>query len=58
VIQGQATDVRVRSAGFSVRSAGQALNNATEGQNVQVGMPSGQVVSGTASADGSVEVRP
>lgn len=58
VIQGQATDVRVRSEGFSVRSTGQALNNGIEGQNVQVRMPSGQVVSGMASSDGSVEVRP
>lgn len=58
VIQGQATDVRVRSTGFSVRSTGQALNNAAEGQNVQVRMPSGQVVSGTANSDGTVEVRP
>jgi flagella basal body P-ring formation protein FlgA len=58
VTQGQTTEVRVRSAGFSVRSVGQALNNATEGQNVQVRMASGQIVTGTASADGSVEVRP
>jgi flagella basal body P-ring formation protein FlgA len=58
VTQGQTTEVRVRSAGFSVRSAGQALNNGAEGQNVQVRMASGQVVSGFAAADGSVEVRP
>ena len=58
VTQGQMIDVRVRSAGISVRSTGQALNNAAEGQNVQVRMSSGQVVSGTASVDGSVEVRP
>jgi flagella basal body P-ring formation protein FlgA len=58
ITQGQAADVRVRSTGFSVRSTGQALNNAAEGQNVQVRMPSGQVVSGTANSDGTVEVRP
>jgi flagellar basal body P-ring formation protein FlgA len=58
VIQGQATDVRVRSSSLSVHSTGQALNNAAERQNVQVRMPSGQVVSGTANSDGSVEVRP
>ena len=58
ITQGQAADVRVRSTGFSVRSTGQALNNATEGQSVQVRMPSGQVVSGTANSDGTVEVRP
>ena len=58
VTQGQTAEVRVSSKGFSVRSSGQALNNGAEGQNVQVRMASGQVVSGTAAADGSVEVRP
>jgi flagella basal body P-ring formation protein FlgA len=58
VIQGQTTQVRVNSTGLSVRATGQALNNATEGQSAQVRMASGQVVSGTAAADGSVEVRP
>jgi flagella basal body P-ring formation protein FlgA len=58
VLQGKTTDVRVRNAGLSIRATGQALNNGTEGQNVQVRMSSGQVVSGTAAADGSVDVRP
>jgi flagella basal body P-ring formation protein FlgA len=58
VTQGQTTEVRVHTDSFAVRSAGQALNNAAEGQNVQVRMPSGQVINGTAAADGSVEVRP
>jgi len=58
VTQGQTTEVRVSSAGISIRSAGQALNNGAEGQNVQVRMASGQVVSGLATADGNVEVRP
>jgi flagella basal body P-ring formation protein FlgA len=58
VSQGQTTEVRVRSEGFTVRAAGQALNNGADGQSVQVRMASGQVVSGTATADGSVEVRP
>ncbi|MBI5889478.1 MAG: flagellar basal body P-ring formation protein FlgA [Nitrosomonadales bacterium] len=58
VTQGQTTEVRVQSKGFSVRSAGQALNNGAAGQKVQVRMASGQVISGTARADGSVEVRP
>jgi flagellar basal body P-ring formation protein FlgA len=58
VTQGQTTEVRVRTDSFAVRSTGQALNNGAEGQNVQVRMASGQVVSGTATADGSVEVRP
>ena len=58
VIQGKTTEVRVRNKGFSIRATGQALNNGAEGQNVQVRMPSGQVVNGTVTADGHVEVRP
>ncbi len=58
VVQGNTTEIRVRSEGFSVRSSGQALNNATAGQIVQVRMSSGQVLSGAAGADGTVEVRP
>lgn len=58
VTQGHTTEVRVDSKGFSIRSSGQALNNGTEGQNVQIRMASGQVISGIAAADGSVEVRP
>ena len=58
VFQGKSADVRVLSEGFSIRATGQALNDGAEGQNVQVRMPSGQVVSGMAAADGSVEVRP
>ncbi|ADE10804.1 flagellar basal body P-ring formation chaperone FlgA [Sideroxydans lithotrophicus] len=58
VIQGKTTSVRVKDTGFYVSATGQALNNGAEGQNVQVRMYSGQVVIGTAAADGSVEVHP
>lgn len=58
VIQGKTTSVRVNDTGFSISATGQALNNGAEGQNVQVRMYSGQVVSGIAAADGSVEVHP
>ena len=58
VKQGQTADVLVRSTGFVVRSSGQAINNGSEGQSVQVRMASGQVIAGIALADGSVEVRP
>ena len=58
VTQGQPTEVRVRGVGFAVRSSGQAINNGAEGQSVQIRMPSGQVISGIALADGSIEVRP
>src|SRR5512135_3250817 len=58
VLQGRTTDVRVRSESFTIRASGQALNNGAAGENVQVRMPSGQVVSGMAAADGSVDVQP
>lgn len=58
VTQGQTVEVRAGGSGFAVRSSGQALNNGAEGQAVQVRMPSGQVVSGKATADGGVDVHP
>jgi flagella basal body P-ring formation protein FlgA len=58
ITQGQTTEVRVRSSGIVIRASGQALNNGSEGQNVQVRMASGQVVTGAAAFDGGVEVRP
>jgi flagella basal body P-ring formation protein FlgA len=58
VTQGQSAEVRVQNKDFSVRSTGQALNNAAEGQHVRVRMASGRVISGNAAADGGVEVRP
>jgi flagella basal body P-ring formation protein FlgA len=57
VTQGQTTEVRARGEGFAVRSSGQALNNGAEGQSVQVRMTSGQVITGSVTADGIVEVR-
>lgn len=42
--------------GFHVANEGRALNDAAEGQLVQVRLGSGQVVSGTARAGGVVEV--
>lgn len=58
VTQNQTVEVRVQGKGFTIRAAGQALNSGAEGQNVQLRMASGQVVSGTASKDGGVDVRP
>ncbi len=58
VTQGHSAEVQVRSKHFSVRSSGQALNNAAEGQRVRIRMASGQVISGIAAMDGSVEVQP
>ena len=56
VQQGQNVKTISRGTGFSVSSEGKALNNATEGQLVQVRTPSGQTVSGIARAGGIVEI--
>lgn len=56
VQQGQNVKTISRGTGFSVSSEGKALNNAVEGQMVQVRTPSGQTVSGIARAGGIVEV--
>jgi flagellar basal body P-ring formation protein FlgA len=54
--QGQSVRVISKGTGFAVSTEGKAVNNATEGQVVQIRMASGQTVSGVAKADGSVEV--
>ena len=58
VTQGQTVQLQIEGAGFSIRSEGRALNNAAEGQPVQIKTSSGQIVSGTARAGGNVEIRP
>ena len=58
VTQGQTVQLQVLGAGYSIHAAGQALNNAAEGQSVRVKTSAGQVVSGTARTGGIVEVRP
>ena len=58
VTQGQTVQLQVEGSGFKIRSAGQALNNAAEGQSVRVRTSSGHVVSGKARLGGTVEVRP
>ena len=56
VQQGQSVRTIANGDGFSVSSEGSALNNAMQGQIVQVRTPSGQVVSGVATAPGVVEI--
>ncbi len=56
VQQGQNVKTISRGTGFSVSSEGKALNNAVEGQIVQVRTPSGQTVSGIARTGGIVEI--
>lgn len=58
VTQGQNVPLVVQSAGFSIRSAGSALGNASEGQSVQVRSSSGRVIGGVARANGVVEIGP
>ena len=54
--QGQSVKVVSRGPGFAVANEGRALANAQEGQVAQIRLGNGQVVSGVAQADGSVEV--
>lgn len=54
--QGQTVRLISRGPGFSVSSEGKAINNAAEGQVAQIRLPSGQVVSGVAKADGTAEI--
>lgn len=56
VRQGQTVKTVSSGSGFSVSSEGKALNNALEGQIVQVRSSSGQTVSGIARAGGIVEI--
>lgn len=58
VTQGQIVQLAVQGGGFSIRSEGVALNNASEGQTVQVRTSSGRVISGIAGARGMVEIKP
>jgi flagella basal body P-ring formation protein FlgA len=55
--QGQKVRIVSAGTGFSVSNEGKALNNAREGQLVQVRTSSGQTVSGIAKAGGIVEIR-
>jgi flagella basal body P-ring formation protein FlgA len=54
--QNQNVKVVSKGPGFSVANEGRALNNAAEGQTVQVRLGSGQIVSGIARQGGYVEV--
>lgn len=53
---GQEVQVMAGGNGFNVSSAGKAMNNAAIADNVRVRMASGQVVSGTVAADGTVHL--
>lgn len=56
VRQGQTVRVVSRGRGFAVANEGRALGSAVVGQVAQVRLGNGEVVSGIAQADGSIEV--
>lgn len=58
VTEGQIVQIQVAGQGYRINYEGQALNNAAEGQSLRVRTASGQVISGLAQADGSVEMNP
>lgn len=53
---GQQVQVQATGSGFNVSSAGKAMNNAAASETVRVRMPSGQIVNGTVSSDGTVSI--
>ncbi|MDO9010752.1 MAG: flagellar basal body P-ring formation chaperone FlgA [Gallionella sp.] len=56
--QGQSVRLSVQGSGFSISGAGVALNNASEGETVQIRTSTGRVVSGIAVADGVAQINP
>lgn len=56
--QGQVVPISVQGGGFTLNSSGVALNNAAEGEAVQIRTQSGRVISGIATEDGAVRVSP
>jgi flagella basal body P-ring formation protein FlgA len=58
VLRGQTVNLVVQGRGFSVRSEGQALADAAEGQVVQVRNKSGRIMSGLARINSIVEIQP
>lgn len=58
VKQGQSVQLIVQGSGFSLSNSGVAMNNAGEGETVQVRTATGRVISGIAGSDGLVRVKP
>ena len=58
VKQGQSVQLSVQGSGFVLSSSGIALNNASEGEPVQIRTSAGRVISGIASGDGVVRINP
>lgn len=58
VAQGQTVQIATQGNGFSIRNEGVALNNAIDGQPVQVRVGGGRVIGGIARNGGLVEIAP
>lgn len=58
ILRGQTVNLVVQGRGFSIRSEGQALTDATEGQVVQVRNKSGKIIRGLARLNSIVEIQP
>ncbi|AMO98828.1 flagella basal body P-ring formation protein FlgA [Collimonas arenae] len=56
ILQGQNVRVLAQGAGFVVSTEGRAMTNAAAGATIQVKTQAGQMVSGIARADGSVDL--
>lgn len=56
--QGQSVRLSVQGSGFSISGTGMALNNASEGEAVQIRTSTGRVISGVAVADGVARIDP
>ncbi|MDY0073547.1 MAG: flagellar basal body P-ring formation chaperone FlgA [Thauera sp.] len=54
--RGQTITAITEGPGFSAQGEAQALNNAAAGERVRLRLPNGQIVHGTARADGSAEI--
>ncbi|MBX3618143.1 MAG: flagellar basal body P-ring formation protein FlgA [Nitrosomonas sp.] len=58
ILRGQTVNLVVQGRGFSIRSEGQALTDAAEGQVVQVRNKSGKIITGLARINSIVEIQP
>lgn len=56
--QGQVVQLSIQGNGFTVSGSGVALNNAAEGETVQIRPPSSRVISGIAADNGTVKINP
>ncbi|MDD5612045.1 MAG: flagellar basal body P-ring formation chaperone FlgA, partial [Gallionella sp.] len=56
--QGQVVQLLIQGNGFTINGSGVALNNAAEGETVQIRTPSNRVISGIAAENGEVKITP